>query len=521
MFDRKRKHPFAPAPGKPVEPESGAVTGAYSDEELTNTPVLDFLALNMEKIGKILGRNADYVARELSLGRSGSIAAELIYFNNLVDMELIEKYLVRPLALDVYSAGLESGGEIVASLRTGRLLTAGKLKTVKNYRDLLAGILRGECALLIDGLDEAYLVNTLGFEHRDIEQPEVEPVVRGPREAFVEVLGVNIALIRRRIHSPNLVFEQLELGTVSDTAVCLVYIRGICSDALADEVRARLLKIRIDGILESSYIEELIQDNPHSVFPQIRSTERPDSVAASLLEGRVAVLVDNTPIALVMPGEFFSLMQSSEDYYDRYWFSSLIRLLRYFAFTLALLLPSLYISIVNFHQEMVPSSLMASIIAARSSVPFPAFLEALAMEITFELLREAGVRLPKPVGQAVSIVGALVIGQAAVQASIVSPLMVIVVALTGISSFCIPQYGMALPVRVLRFALMVLAAMLGMIGVMIGVLFLMLHLFSLESFGRPYMAPLAPFRAGEWKDTVLRASWKTLQRRHNGRGGRA
>jgi len=269
----------------------------------------------------------------------------------------------------------------------------------------------------------------------------------------------------------------------------------------------------IDDILESSYIEELIQDHPYSIFPQMRNTERPDVVVSSLLEGRVAIITDNTPVALIAPGEFFSLMQTAEDYYNRYAFSSLIRLLRYFCLIIAMLLPALYIAITNYHQEMVPNGLLISIISTRAQVPFPALVEALSMEITFEILREAGVRLPKPIGQAVSIVGALVIGQAAVQANIVSPLMVIVVALTGIATFAIPQFNLSLPVRILRFFLMLLASVFGMYGVMIGILFIMLHLFSMESFGKPYMAPLSPLRTGDFKDTLIRFPWWALVKR--------
>lgn len=222
------------------------------------------------------------------------------------------------------------------------------------------------------------------------------------------------------------------------------------------------------------------------------------------------IIIDNTPVVLIAPGEFFSLLQASEDYYDRYIFSTLVRLLRYFAFALALLLPSSYIAIINYHQEMIPTELLISIMSGRMGVPLPAFLEALTMEITFEILREAGVRLPRPVGQAVSIVGALVIGQAAVQAALVSPLKVIIVALTGIASFTIPQYNISLPIRVLRFPLMVMAAFLGLFGVMGGVLIILLHMSSLRSFGVPYLAPVSPFKGGDIKDTAVRAPWWTL-----------
>ncbi len=512
MFLKKAKAKTQePAPVNQKIASSGS-SNSFTDEDLVNMSISDTLTRNMEILSTVIGENTDYVRRNVTLGRKDGISAEIIYFDNLVDSELVDKDLIRPLVLDAYSSGLLSGENIIEQLDAGNLIPSGKLNPVNNFKDFLYGVLKGESGLLIDGIGKAYLINTIGYSSRNVEQPDVEPVVRGPKEAFIEVIRTNIGMIRRRIHSPNLVFEKIDLGCITETKVCISYIKGICLEELSNEVRSRIKKINIDGVLESSYIEEQIQDSPYSLFPQMRTTERPDSVAASLLEGRVAIIVDNTPVVIIVPGEFFSLLQSAEDYYNRYVFSSLMRLLRLFAFTLALILPALYISVVNYHQEMIPTSLLASIIASRSNVPLPAFLEALLMEITFEILREAGVRLPKQVGQAVSIVGALVIGQAAVQASIVSPLMVIVVALTGISSFCIPQYSLALPVRVLRFVLMILAAVLGLFGVMIGILFLMMHLFSMESFGKPYMAPIGPFRASGLKDTVLRYPWWSLSR---------
>lgn len=496
----------------PKNKASGGGSSSFTDEELVNIPISATLTLNMEMLSEIIGKNTDYIRRDLMLGRKKGIPAGIIYFDNLVDADLVDKDLIRPLILDAYATGLVTGENIIEQLDAGNLVSTGKLKPAYNFKDFLSGILKGESGLLINGLEKAYLISTIGYSSRNIEQPDVEPVVRGPKEAFVEVIRTNIGLIRRRIHSHNLVFEQIDLGCVTKTKICMVYIKGLCSEELSNEVRARIKKIDINGVFESNYIEEIIQDSPYSLFPQIRTTERPDSVAASLIEGRVAIIVDNTPVVMIVPGEFFSLLQSAEDYYNGYSFSSLIRLLRLFAFTIALILPATYIAVVNYHQEMIPTSLLESIIVARSSVPFPAFLEALLMEITFELLREAGVRLPKQVGQAVSIVGALVIGQAAVQAGIVSSLMVIIVALTGIASFCIPQYSLSLSVRIMRFVLMILASVLGLLGVMLGVLFIMIHLFSMESFGKPYMAPLEPFRASGLKDTVLRYPWWSMSR---------
>ena len=486
---------------------------SFSEEELKKMPISYSLIENMRKLNEIIGKNDDLIIRNITLGRSGVKPATVFYLVNMIDASRMDSDIMHPLVLDAYTSGLNTSCEIIEQLQAGNLITRGQTKTVQNFNDLLAGVLTGEVGIFIDKVNEAYIISAKGYKYRNVAETEVEPVVRGPREAFVEALSVNMGLIRRRLHSPNLVFESLEIGTVGKIKVCMVYIKGICPVGLSDEVRSRLEGISIDDILESSYIEELIQDHPYSIFPQMRNTERPDVVVSSLLEGRVAIITDNTPVALIAPGEFFSLMQTAEDYYNRYTFSSLIRLLRYFCLIIAMLLPALYIAITNYHQEMVPNGLLISIISARAQVPFPALVEALSMEITFEILREAGVRLPKPIGQAVSIVGALVIGQAAVQANIVSPLMVIVVALTGIATFAIPQFNVSLPVRILRFFLMLLASVFGMYGVMIGILFIMLHLFSMESFGKPYMAPLSPVRAGDLKDTLIRFPWWALVKR--------
>lgn len=486
---------------------------AYSEDKYQDTRISCSLAENLNKIKGIIGDNADFTIRNITLGRSEARPAAVIYIVDMTDAAQIDNNVIRPLIVDVYTSGLNSSGEIIEQLQNGNVITRGRIKKLEKLNELVDSMLVGEAGLLIDGSDEAYIINVKGPEYRNIAESDVEPVVRGPREAFIEVLSINLGLIRRRIHHPNLTFESMTIGTIGKTEVVMAYIKGICLDGLSDEVRSRIKRINIDEVLESSYIEELIEDNPYSIFPQMRNTERPDIVAAALLEGRVAILVDNTPIVLIAPGEFFSLMQSAEDYYNRYWFSTMIRYIRYLAFSISILLPALYIAVTTYHQEMIPTAMLTSIISARSEVPIPVFVEAFAMIITFEILHEAGVRLPRPIGQAVSIVGALVIGQAAVQAKIVSPLMVIVIALTAISKFSIAQYNITLPIRVLRLLFMLFASILGMFGIMVGILFLMLHLFSLESFGKPYMTPLTPLRMSDLKDTAIRVPWWAMVRR--------
>ena len=378
----------------------------------------------------------------------------------------------------------------------------------------IAGAVReisiGGAVLLIDGRPGGVAFVLSNWEKRSPDEPKAEPVIRGSREGFTETIADNTAQLRRKIRSPQLKMREFEIGRLSRTRVIVAYIEGLADAALIEDVTARLGRIDIDGILESGYIEELIEDNPWSPFPQVLSTERPDAAAASLLEGRVVLLVDGTPFALVVPTSLFSLLQSAEDYYQRFWISTSIRWLRYLFFLLSLLLPSVYVAVLTYHQEMLPTTLLLSMARSREEVPFPALVEALLMEITFEALREAGVRLPKQVGTAVSIVGALVIGEAAVSAGLVSAPMVMVVSLTGIASFTIPRYSAGFAFRMLRFPIILLAGTLGLLGIMLGVLAIIVHMCRLRSFGVPYLYPLSPMNGNAMRDIFIRAPWWML-----------
>ncbi|MFD2444258.1 spore germination protein [Bacillus sp. CGMCC 1.16607] len=387
------------------------------------------------------------------------------------------------------------------------------IKKLMNFKDCVESIANGKPILICAGLNIGFSFSLAKWEKRGIEEPTAEVGIKGPREGFTESIGVNTSQIRRIIKSTALKMMSMNIGEYTKTKVIISYIEGLANKSLIDEVMNRLNRIEIDGILESGYIEELIEDNPYSPFPQILSTERPDVVCSNLLEGRVAILVDGSPFVIVIPATFFSLLQSHEDYYQRFLISTMIRWLRYLFFLLSLLLPSLYVAVLTFHQEMVPTDLLLSMAASRESVPFPALIEALMMEITFEALREAGVRLPKQVGAAVSIVGALVIGQAAVSAGLVSAPMVIVVAITGIASFMIPRYAMGMGIRLLRFPIIFLAGALGLLGIMLGIIAMVIHLSSLRTFGVPYLTPLAPLKGNELKDTLYRAPWWKLNTR--------
>ncbi|MEG6513313.1 spore germination protein [Desulforamulus ruminis] len=483
----------------------------YSQEELEAAEMVSSLQKNLDQITRILGQNIDLVKRNFFLGQEQPLEAAVLYIDNLIDPPLLDRNIMEPLLAPALN--YRSGIHLLKILTEGGLISRAEMKQFTAFDNIISSLLTGEVILLVDSFPRAFVISCKGYKTRDIPQPSLENSVRGPRDAFIEALPINISLIRKRLPSPNLVVETLKIGKISDTSVALLYIKNIASQGLVAEVRKRLERIDIDVILESGYLEHFIKDNPYSPFPQMLVTERPDRVVGNLAEGRVAILTDNTPLALVVPGELLSLLQHPEDYYANFYYSTLIRWLRYLAFFAALTLPSLYIAITNFHQEMIPTTLFISIAAARQGVPFPAFLEALLMEAAFETLREAGIRLPGPVGQAVSIVGALVIGQAAVQANIVSPLMVMVVAFTGIATFTIPQYNFAITLRMLRFPLMISAAFLGLFGVMIGLLAILLHLCSLRSFGVPYLSPLAPLNWQELKDTLIMApQWARTKR---------
>ncbi|MCL5290415.1 MAG: spore germination protein [Firmicutes bacterium] len=506
-----QKKPAPPAANGRNRPDPGQPP--CSKEDLIKTPISTSLDSNLDTLKNILSHNNDVVFRRFRLGMGNQAEAAVIYVDGMIHKAIINNDIMKPLMLESRMAGNNTPGKGLLELIKDFTISVSEVREARSMDKVVAGVLYGDAALLVDGLDTALVMDVKGWNSRAVEEPQSEILVRGPREGFTETLRVNTTLIRRRLRSPNLVFEDLSIGRVSHTGVIMVYLRGIASTDMVAEVRSRLQRINIDGILESGYLEEFIEDSPYSPFPQVAHTERPDRVAASLLEGRVAILTDGTPFALIVPAEFITFMQSPEDYYERYMLGTAIRWLRYFTFAMSLLLPSLYIAVTTFHQEMIPTRLIISLAAAREGVPFPAFVEALIMEFTFEALREAGIRLPRAVGQAVSIVGALVIGQAAVQAGVVSPLMVIVVAITGIASFLSPAFNMAIAIRFLRFPMMILAATLGLFGVMVGVLAILIHLSGLRSFGVPYLAPLAPFHPGNMKDVAVRAPWWAMDRR--------
>ncbi len=436
------------------------------------------------------------------------IPCALIYLKGMFDYRDVETNLLAPLLSESFVTGDDP-----LLLLSAHSAPLSNCKRLDKAREAVDSIMDGSGLLILEGDSGLLELPFPKYEKRPIEEAPNESVIRGSREAFVENVQTNVTLLRRRIRSPRLKTEKLVIGKETRTSVILVYLDNVCAPELVAEMKRRLSCIDIDGVLGSSYIEESIADSPTSPFPQLQYTERPDTVSASVLEGRIAVLTDNSPIALLAPVDFYMMLQSAEDYYQSFIAATWIRWIRYSFLATSLLLPSFYIAITTFHPEMLPFNLLVSVSSSREIVPFPALMEALMMEVAFEALREASVRIPKSIGQAVSIIGALIIGTAAVQAGIVSAAMVIIVSLTGIASFIIPNFDLGLSFRLLRFPMMVLAGAFGIFGIACGMILIYVHLLNLESFGTPYLSPIAPQVWGAFKDTLVRAPWWKLRTR--------
>lgn len=377
-------------------------------------------------------------------------------------------------------------------------------RPVFTAKEAVISILRGKCAMFINGLDHVYILSTGKREKRSVTEPTSEKVVRGPKIAFIEDSDTNVAMIRQRTNHPKLKTKKVPIGENKLKYATVMYIDDEADPSVVNDVLKRLSKVKMDDIQDSGTLEELIEDNKYSPFPQIQNTERPDKVSSALFNGRVAILVDNSPFALVVPASLGILMQSPDDYYERWISASLIRAPRFTSIFITLFFSSIYIALVSFHQGLLPTSLAVTIAANRENVPFPPIIEAMVMEMTIELLREAGLRLPSPLGQTIGLVGGVVIGQAAVEANLVSSIMVIVVSIVALASFTVPQYGMGLSFRVLRFISMFTAAAFGLYGMILFMLAIYTHLSRQRSFGSPYFSPNGFFSLKNANDSILR-----------------
>ena len=457
---------------------------------------------------------SDLIVRRFRIGEAVPCNAVLLYLDGMTDSAVVHDNILVPLMHPVLidaAMSYKVSSDFFSFIHT-QLVPSGETTIVHTMDETVQAMMNGDVVLLLDQSIQGLVIDAKGFPHRDLGEPRNEKTLRGPQEAFVEAMRVNTAMLRRRLHTGALKLEQMTIGTYTQTAVTIAYLEHIANDNIIDEVRRRLNNIKkVDSILNASCIEQYIEDRPFSIFPQVQYTERPDKTAAALLEGRVALIVDGSPDVILLPVLFTQLLQSSEDYYNRIVAGTFVRWVRYMGLFIATTLPSLYVAVISFHAELIPFNLLLSIATAREGVPFPAFVEAIMMEIAFELLREASIRMPGVIGNTIGIVGALVIGDAAVSARLVAPQMVIVVAITAIGSFAIPSVEASYPIRLIRFPLMILAATLGLYGVMLGWLVIIMYLIRLRTFGFPYLAPLAPLKNGELLALAVRMPrWRIM-----------
>lgn len=461
------------------------------------------LTKERQEFERILGTSNDIKFRPFTAGGRKFL---LLFVDGMVNMELLNKFVIAP-AQQAPEAMLQGDIKQVAA----QVLGVCDVSFAQTREEAVSVVLQGDGILLMEGCCIAAAVGCKGFERRGVEQPQNETVVRGPKESFTENLRTNTTLLRRKIRSGDLTFEDYKKGRQTDTQICLVYMKNLTTNHLLDEIRKRIEKINIDMILETGYVEQLIEDHPTSIFSTVGYTEKPDVAAAKLLEGRVLVLVDGTPFVLTTPFLLLEAFQNPEDYYEKPIYASLIRGFRVLAFLVSIFAPALFVALTTFHQELIPTALLFTMASAREGIPFTAFSETIVMLVTFEVLREAGLRLPRAVGQTISIVGALVMGDAAVAAGLVGAPLVITVAFTAVCAFVVPTLN---PQQtILRWLFLFAASMAGGLGIALGAIVLCVHLISLRSFGFPYLSPLAPLRTDDLKDSVIRAPLWLLRRR--------
>ncbi|WP_195376841.1 spore germination protein [Anaerotruncus rubiinfantis] len=474
------------------------------------------LQKTLDTVKEKLDNSSDLIIREFYVGsnREGGVKAALFFLDGLVNLPMINDSIIKPLIHDSCLTHAEDTDDLshMDEIRD-RLLAAGEVKTVYTYDEAIAACLSGNAILVVDGFGKALDIGVKGWEKRAITEPASEPALRAPREGFTENLRTNTSMIRRKIKDPALKIRSTVIGKRTHTQINILYIEGLADPNLIREVAQRLKKIDTDAILATGYVEQYIEDEPFSIFPTIWCSEKPDAVAGKLLEGRVAVVVDGTPFVMTVPMLFVENFQNAEDYITRSYYATVMRILRMIAFLICLLAPAVYISLSTYHQELIPSTFLFSMAASSEGTPFPVAVEMGVMLLIFLILREAGIRLPRAIGQTISIVGALVMGEAAVQAGIVGAPVVIIVSITAVAGFAIPFITDA--TTILAWFLMFMATTMGSFGITIGVFVIFIHLVSLRSFGARYLAPFAPFQINDLKDTVVRVPlWAMHTRPH-------
>lgn len=475
--------------------------------------------------------NSDIKIREFDLrARDKIYKAFILYIDGMSDSKTINRFILHPLMLKSKANTSASSEEVVSSAVSNNI-TVKKVKKFNlvdyiyscliphndvqkknNFEDIISSVSLGDCALFIDTIDTCFICDAKGYEKRNIDTPKNEIVIRGSQEAFVETIRTNTSMLRRLVNNENLIIEDTSVGAISKTKCAVCYLKGIANDDLVAEVKYRINNLDIDYIISSGQLDELIKENSKNSIPETLTTERPDRAANSILDGRVVILINGSPIALIAPCVFFDLLESPEDYNINSKFANLLRIIRIIACFMTILLPGLYIAITEFHEELIPTELLFSIISSRQAVPISIELEIILMELAFELIHEAGLRVPSPISSTMSIVGALVLGEAAVSANIVSPISIIIIAITGLSSFAIPNSSLELHFRLLRFIFIVLGASFGFLGISLGLFLYLTLLANYSSFGVPYLSPYVPLTKVNNNGFFLPPLWRREKR---------
>lgn len=472
---------------------------------------------NKKYLQDTIGTSTDIQYRQFVIPAMGHANALLVYISNMVDNNEIDEAILRPLMMPIKLRqplfGLFSGNEskLDSLINTGVFIR--QARKTNDWEEACDQIVQGNACLFTNGCSTAVILYARNLPSRQVSEPLSESEIRGPRDSFIENIGKNIAIIRSRIKDYGLRFDTVILGRRTKTAVTLAYVNSLVDDSILGELRSRLDRIDVDGILASGVLEEYIEDAPYSIFPQIEHTERPDKACAAILEGRIVLLVDNTPVVLIVPTVFWNYIQTPGDYYDRFYLGTFFRWVRLLALMLSFTLSSLYVLLATYHQEMLPTILALKIAQGREGVPFPALIEAFIMDILLEVIKEAGLRMPNPVGPTVSIVGTFILGQAAILAGIASPTLIIFITISAICSYAIPNYSLNNSLRLIRFPLLILSGVFGILGFFAGIIALMVHVLSLRSFGVPFMAPVIPFDEVGVQDTVIRVPWWRMKKR--------
>lgn len=465
--------------------------------------------------------NSDIITREFTLNTgSKQYKAFILYIDGMVDSQILNDFVLKPLMLKNKFCNNETSKIIVqkgkksniANFIQDCLIPQNNIKQQSSFKDIFSGVNSGNCALFVDTLSVGFDIDVKGFKQRSISKPENEIVIKGPHEAFVENIRTNTTLLRRFTNNENLIIENTKVGKITQTNCAICYIKDIANDALVAETKYRLNNLEIDSLLSAGELEQLLTDTNSLGVPKILVSERPDYAVKSLLQGRVIILINGSPYALILPAILIDFLTSPEDTNLKPQFANFLKVVRIISSFFALLLPGLYIAITNFHREIIPTELLFSILSSRQSVPFPIIVEILIMEISFEIIREAGLRVPSPIGPTLGIVGALVLGQAAVSAAIVSPILIIIVAITGMSSFAIPDFTFSFHLRFFRFVFILLGFLAGFLGIGIGLFIYISSLCDLETFGVSYTIPYAPAVNSKNNGFMLSPIWKREDR---------